>query len=104
MWGDIAIAFVVAFVTAFMTVPHTMKLARKIGAVDTPKDQRRINKVTMPRLGGLAIMSGFIVSVVYLLITMSLEKTINLSFENLYIKLIGFFVYRDFQNIFLFVP
>ena len=92
MWGDIAIAFVVAFVTAFMAVPHTMKFARKVGAVDTPKDKRRINKVTMPRLGGLAIICGFVVSVVYLLITMSVEKTINLGFENLYIKLIGFLV------------
>ncbi len=90
MWGDIAIAFVVAFITTFMTVPYTIKLARKLGAVDTPKDSRRINKITMPRLGGLAIICGFLVSIAYLLIIMAVEKTINLSFENTYVKLIGF--------------
>ena len=90
MWGDLAIAFVVAFITTFMTVPYTIKLARKIGAVDTPKDSRRINKITMPRLGGLAIICGFLVSIAYLLIVMAIEKTINLSLESVYIKLIGF--------------
>ena len=84
MWGDIAIAFVVAFITTFMTVPYTIKLARKLGAVDTPKDSRRINKVTMPRLGGLAIICGFLVSITYLLIVMAIENTINLNFENTY--------------------
>ena len=50
MWGDIAIAFMIAFMTAFMATPHTIRNAKKIGAVDTPKDIRRINKITMPRL------------------------------------------------------
>ena len=91
MWGDIAIAFTIAFVTAFMLTPHTIRLAKKLGAVDTPKDQRRINKITMPRLGGLAVISGFIVSIVYLLIVMSIEGNINLLEDNTYMKLIGFF-------------
>ena len=55
MWGDIAIAFTIAFLTAFMATPHTINLAKKLGAVDTPKDARRINRITMPRLGGLEI-------------------------------------------------
>ena len=92
MWGDIAIAFVIAFITAFMTTPYTIKLARKLGAVDTPKDSRRINKVTMPRLGGLAIIAGFIVSVVYLILVMTLEKNTDLNLEEYKIKLIGFLV------------
>lgn len=50
MWGDIVIAFTIAFLATFMATPYTIKLAKKIGAVDTPKDARRINKVTMPRL------------------------------------------------------
>ena len=50
MWGDIAIAFVLAFITTFVVTPYTLKLARKLGAVDTPKDARRVNKTTMPRL------------------------------------------------------
>lgn len=90
MWGDIVIAFLIAFLTAFMATPHTIKLAKKIGAVDTPKDARRINKITMPRLGGLAVLAGFFVSVVYLLIVMTLENKINLFQDNYVKKLFGF--------------
>lgn len=50
MWGDIAIAFLLAFITSFVITPYTIKFARKVGAVDMPKDERRINTKTMPRL------------------------------------------------------
>lgn len=92
MWGDIAIAFMIAFMTTFMATPHTIKLARKIGAVDTPKDERRINKVTMPRLGGVAVIAGFFISIIYLLIVMTIEKKIDLIQDNLILKLMGFFL------------
>lgn len=90
MWGDILIAFMIAFMTAFMATPHTIRLAKKIGAVDTPQDARRINKITMPRLGGLAVISGFFVSIVYLLIVMTIESNIDLYQDNYLTKLIGF--------------
>ena len=90
MWGDIAIAFLIAFMTSFMATPHTINLAKKVGAVDTPQDARRINKITMPRLGGLAVISGFFISVIYLLIVMTLENKINLRQDNNIVKLIGF--------------
>jgi UDP-GlcNAc:undecaprenyl-phosphate GlcNAc-1-phosphate transferase len=50
MWGDIAIAFTIAFVTAFMATPYSIRLAKRVGAVDMPQDPRRINKIVMPRL------------------------------------------------------
>ena len=48
MWGDIAIAFLLAFITAFMMTPYSIKLAKKVGAVDvcllytspSPRDTR----------------------------------------------------------------
>ena len=92
MWGDIAIAFMLAFITTFVITPYTIKLAKKVGAVDTPKDERRVNTTTMPRLGGLAIIAGFVVSIVYLLIILNIEKSINLYEDNMYIKLIGFLI------------
>ncbi len=49
MWGDIAIAFLLAFITAFVITPHTMRWAKKVGAIDIPND-RRVNKKPMPRL------------------------------------------------------
>ncbi len=36
MWGDIAIAFLLAFITAFVITPYTIRLAKKVGAVDIP--------------------------------------------------------------------
>ncbi len=92
MWGDIIIAFLLAFITAFMVTPKTIKLAKKIGAVDNPKDERRINKVVMPRLGGVAVVCGFLISIVYLLISLTLENQINLVDGNYHFKLIGFFI------------
>ena len=50
MWGDIAIAFLLAFITTFVITPYTIKFAKKIGAVDTPKEERRINEKATPRL------------------------------------------------------
>ena len=78
MWGDIAIAFLLAFIVTFMSTPYTIKIAHKVGAVDIPKDQRRMHKKAMPKFGGPAVILGFLVSVIYLLIVMSIENSINL--------------------------
>lgn len=92
MWGDIAIAFLLAFITAYVVTPYSIRLAKKVGAMDIPKESRKIHKKPMPRLGGLAIVAGFTVSIIYLLIMMSIEKTINLrDANNYYIKLLGIF-------------
>ena len=93
MWGDIAIAFLLAFIVAFMATPYTIKIAEKIGAVDIPKDKRRMHKKTMPKFGGPAVILGFLVSVIYLLIVMSVENTINLfGSEEFGKKLLGMFL------------
>lgn len=89
MWGDIAIAFVLAFITAYVVTPYSMRFAKKIKAVDYPSE-RRINKTPMPRLGGLAILSGFFVSMIYLIISMELESKYELN--EYHLKLIGFFI------------
>ncbi len=91
MWGNIAIAFLLAFIVAFMATPYTIKIAEKVGAVDVPKDKRRMHKKAMPRFGGPAVILGFLVSVIYLLIVMSIEGSINLfDYNNYGKKLVGF--------------
>lgn len=93
MWGDIAIAFLLAFIVTFMATPYTIKLARKVGAVDVPKDQRRMHKRAMPKFGGPAVILGFLVAVIYLLIVMSLEHKIDLFGAEQYgKKLLGMFL------------
>lgn len=62
--NSVLIAFIVAFIITFITTPFVKKLAFKVGAVDVPKDNRRMHKKPTARLGGLAIFLGFIVSVI----------------------------------------
>ena len=90
MWGDIAIAFLLACITAFVATPYTIKLAKKVGAIDMPSD-RRVNKKPVPRIGGRAVIAGFLVSAIYLVITMSVEGKLNLNdADNYKMKLLGF--------------
>ena len=56
MWGDVAIAILLAFIVAFMATPYTIKIAHKVGAVDVPKDERRMHKKAMPKFGGPAVI------------------------------------------------
>ena len=58
----LVLAFGVSFLVAFATTPLAEKLAYKIGAVDVPKDSRRMHKKPIPRLGGVAIFFGFLVA------------------------------------------
>lgn len=55
-------AFIISFVFTFATTPLVRRLAFKIGAVDIPKDGRRMHKKPTPRIGGLAIVFGFFVA------------------------------------------
>ena len=57
------LAFVTALGIAFALTPVVKSFAFKIGAVDVPKDSRRMHKSPIPRVGGLAIYLGFLVSV-----------------------------------------
>lgn len=88
MWGDIAIAFVLAFITSYVIVPYSMRLARKVHAVDKP-EKRRINKEIMPRLGGLGIIAGFFVSMIYLIVSTELENKMLLN--EYHVKILGLF-------------
>ena len=48
---------------SFALTPLVKRLAYKIGAVDIPKDKRRMHDHPIPRLGGLAIFIGFVITV-----------------------------------------
>ena len=58
VWGPL---FLAAIVTAVMT-PLAVWFAPKIGAMDIPKDSRRVHNKPMPRFGGAAIYIGMMVS------------------------------------------
>ena len=52
---QIFLALLCAALIAFAATPIVRVFAYKIGAVDVPKDDRRMHKKPMPLLGGLAI-------------------------------------------------
>ncbi len=59
----LAFALLAAFGIAYFSMPYVIKLAHRLGAIDQP-DKRKVHNGTMPRLGGLAIFSAFIIVMV----------------------------------------
>ena len=55
-------AMAAAVAISFLSTPLVKTLAYKVGAIDVPKDSRRMHKVPIPRLGGLAIFLAFLLS------------------------------------------
>lgn len=58
------IAVICAALLAFTLTPPTRVLAFKLGAIDIPRDNRRMHSKPMPRIGGLAIFAGFTITTV----------------------------------------
>ncbi len=54
-----AAAVICAFLLSYLLTPAVRALAVKIGAVDVPKDDRRMHKRAIPQAGGLAVFISF---------------------------------------------
>lgn len=81
------ISSILAFIVAFSITPAAKRLAFKIGAVDVPKDGRRMHKKPIARLGGLAIVAGFFVSIIYNVTVAAFDKAPIFLLNN---QLLGF--------------
>ena len=57
------LVLLIAFAISFASTPLVKVFAEKFGAMDVPKDKRRVHDHPIPRLGGLAIFFGFILAV-----------------------------------------
>lgn len=64
LWLRALLAIAVGFAVSFASTPIVKTFAQKVGAIDVPKDARRVHDHPIPRMGGLAIFLGFILSVV----------------------------------------
>ena len=62
LWAKLLLAAAAAFTLSFLMTPPVKRFAELVGAVDQPSE-RRINKVPIPRMGGLAIFLGFVITV-----------------------------------------
>ena len=56
--GLAAAALLVAALVALITTPVVRSLAVRMGAVDVPKDGRRMHDHPIPRMGGLALLES----------------------------------------------
>ena len=63
----IFIAFFIALGIALAVTPVSIRVARRIGAMDIPKAERRMHKKPIPRFGGMAIFLGTMVPFVFFL-------------------------------------
>ncbi len=61
--NGILLILAVSVLLTFVATPFVKVIARRIGAVDVPRDDRRMHRRPIPRLGGLAMFYGFVVSV-----------------------------------------
>ena len=65
-WLIYLVAFLTAFSVSLLTTPFAKKVSIKLGAIDYPK-KRGLQSVPMPRLGGLAIVLGFMSAMLVLM-------------------------------------
>lgn len=56
------LTIVVAFIISFAATPIVKSFAKKVGAMDVPDGARRVHDHPIPRMGGLAIFLGFLLS------------------------------------------
>ncbi len=61
------IPFLAAFTLTFIQMPFTIKLAKKKGFLDVPKDERRVHKEPIPVGGGIAMVISVTILILYYL-------------------------------------
>lgn len=62
-YGTIALTLLLAIAIAYALTPLVIRLARRIGWLDVPKDKRRMHHRPIPLLGGLSIIAAFLLSI-----------------------------------------
>lgn len=58
----ICATLIIGIAISFVATPFVVRFAKKIGAVDVPKDNRRMHNHPIPLLGGIAIIISFMVT------------------------------------------
>ena len=71
-WLKMLLAFLVSLLIAYLMTPPVKDFASRVGAIDVPKDERRVHDHPIPRMGGIAIFLGFVISLL-LFVNMSTQ-------------------------------
>lgn len=86
---NIILIFVVAGIISYILTPFVKQFAHKVGAIDVPKDARRMHKEPIPRLGGLAIFLAFLIAI--MLFADVDKQTLSILLGSTVIVLLGIF-------------
>lgn len=62
-WINLLSALAVAFGISFVLTPVVKSFAKQVGAIDMPDKERHLHAHPIPRMGGLSIFIGFLLSV-----------------------------------------
>lgn len=89
---DYMLPMILAATISLLATPMARKLAYRIGAVDVPKDNRRVHKEPIPRMGGLAIYVATISTFLFFC-DFSFQKTAGILIGSALIVVMG--VYDD---------
>ncbi len=87
------VAFTLAFIITFLTTPLAKKIAFKVGAVAKPR-ARDMHSKPMPRMGGMAIVCGFMVTLfitIRYITVLDWKQIIGLTVGAMMIFVLGFF-------------
>ena len=76
-WLNMLMAFVIACVSTAIFTPFSIRLAYRIGAMDIPKDERRVHSKPMPRIGGISFIVGFFVSTLIMFLFCNIDRSVN---------------------------
>ncbi len=91
---DMIMVLAIAFLVSWLMTPVCIKLAPKIGAVDIPKDGRRMHDHPIPRFGGLAIYLGTVIAI--LIMAPHNMKVLGIVLGGTFIYAVG--LYDDLKN------
>ena len=97
------ISFLIALGISYTLTPYAKKIAYRIGAIDVPKDNRRVHKKPVPRLGGLAIYMSFIATtIITILLNRNLLQIIARDYIGIFIgasMIVGIGIIDDTKQI-----
>lgn len=87
---DYLLPMTLAATISLLATPLARRLAYRIGAVDVPKDNRRVHKEPIPRMGGLAIYAATIATFLFFC-DFSIQKTAGILIGSAMIVIMGIF-------------
>lgn len=79
---------IIAGLISFLLTPFVIRFARRCGALDVPKDDRRMHALPMPLWGGIAIFFAFFIPM-FLFSKIGFEKLLGLLLASIVVVVMG---------------